>query len=66
MAAQLHEAVTHHPQPQKATIVYRSQQTPSLNDNAVPKNSGEGRSKGRSNRHDGRYTSGKNCVLSLI
>lgn len=59
IAAQRHVAVTHQPQPQKATIVYRSQQVPS-NDQPIPKSSGEGRQRsGRSGRHDGRYTSGK-------
>lgn len=63
IAAQRHVAVTHQPQPQKATIVYRSQQVPS-NDQAIPlaisKSGLEGRQRGRSGRHhDGRYTSGK-------
>lgn len=57
MAAQRHVAVTQQPQPQKATIVYRSQPVPS---NEASKNVGEGRHRGRASRHDGRYTSGKN------
>lgn len=57
IAAQRHVAVSHQPQPQKATIVYRSQPVPSA-EQAVPKSSGEGRPRGRTGRHhDGRYTS---------
>lgn len=57
MAAQRHVAVTQQPQPQKATIVYRSQPVPA---NDQPKSVGEGRQRSRSGRHhDGRYTSGK-------
>lgn len=61
IAAQRHVAVTHHPQPQKATIVYRSQQVPSEEPAKEQAKSGlEGRQRGRSGRHhDGRYTSGK-------
>jgi hypothetical protein len=60
IAAQRHVAVTQQPQPQKATIVYRSQQVPS-NDQPIPKSSGESRIRSRSGRQDdrGRYTSGK-------
>lgn len=59
---QLHVALTEPPLPQKATVVYRSQQVP-LNDQAVPKNGGEGKPRGRACRHDGRYTSGKLMIL---
>lgn len=66
IAAQRHVAVTHQPQPQKATIVYRSQQVPS-NEQAIPKqSSGEGRQRGRSERHGGRYTSGKKCFACFF
>lgn len=67
MAAQRHVAVSHQPQPQKATIVYRSQPVPS-NDQPNPKSSGEGRQRGRPCRHDGRYTSGKElfCMRFLF
>lgn len=66
IAAQRHVAVSQPPQPQKATIVYRSQQVPS-NDPATPKVIGEARQRGRTGRHhDGRYTSGKLCLHELF
>jgi hypothetical protein len=56
-AAQRHVTVTQQPPPQKATIVYRSQPVPSVEQ---PKSSGgDVRQRNRSGRHDGRYTSGK-------
>lgn len=73
VAAQRHVAVTHHPQPQKATIVYRSQPVPSL-EPAKDKEQAKGglessRQRGRSGRHhDGRYTSGKKrfCMIFSV
>lgn len=71
LSAQKHVAVTHPPQPQQATIVYRSQQqqppqqsqnVPSqiIDHTQSPTSKGEVRHRSRSGRHqDARYTSGK-------
>lgn len=64
LSAQKHVAVTHPPQPQQATIVYRATQQPVIQQQSVPlpqeHQKGEVRHRSRSGRHhDGRYTSGK-------
>lgn len=63
LSAQKHVAVTHPPQPQQATIVYRATQQPLIQQQTVQldfQQKGEVRQRSRSGRHhDGRYTSGK-------
>lgn len=71
LSAQKHVAVTHPPQPQQATIVYRVTQQPvTVQQQSVPleyQQKGEVRHRSRTGRHhDGRYTSGKFCFEFLI
>lgn len=60
------QAITsHQPIPQRATVVYRSQQVPS-NDQPILKTVEDGKPRTRLSRHDGRYTSGKNNMHVLF